>query len=318
MIHVLFSASRRKIGRPALACTVAALALVLVGCASTPPASAPVASGAGTSERADFAEFGDVAEFAAAVDLLPASVIDGGKLTVVMNVSSAPTKFYAEDNSTIVGLNADISRLIGKTLGLDVEINDVQFDGIIPALEGERYQLAVSSMATSPERISVLDMIDYASWGSALAAASGNPDELTLDNLCGQNIAVQMGSYQESTTIPTLSKAACEDLGKPAINMVILPSQQDALIQLTAGRVVGVIADGPVLSYATVQQPDRFEVIAEINPSTVSLATKKNSELTAAVQSAMQHVLTLPEYTEALSKWGIDTAAISEATLHVE
>ena len=96
----------------------------------------------------------------------PQSVKDKGTLVVAMELKSPPTTFLAEDGKTPIGFNPDMARLIAKKLGLQVEIVDVGFDTIIPALQGKRYDMTASSMSATAERVAVVDMIDYLKLGA--------------------------------------------------------------------------------------------------------------------------------------------------------
>ena len=73
----------------------------------------------------------DVDQKAAA--LLPDSVASRGLLRVAIPTNEPPTQFYKSGTRYMTGVNPDIARLIGKALGLDVEIKVVNFDSIIPA-----------------------------------------------------------------------------------------------------------------------------------------------------------------------------------------
>jgi len=292
------------------------LALALTACGGEEP---PAAAGGddGAASAAQFDAFERVAPDPAAAGLVPSGITQAGKLVVVMNVSSAPGKFYASDNTTVIGLNADLARAIGRVLDIPVEIQDVQFDGIIPGLSAKRFDMTIASMAATTPRLEVLDMIRYGEWGSSLAVAKGNPLGLTAETLCGHRIAVQQASIQADKRLPDLSTTHCESAGQPKIEAVVLPSQNDAVLQLASGRVDGVFADTPVLAYATVQQPDKLELGAELNRSPVSIGLTKGSELTPAVQAAMQVLMDSPTYAEIFAKWGLAEAVTAEPTLEV-
>jgi polar amino acid transport system substrate-binding protein len=226
-------------------------------------------------------------------------------------------RHIGRDGKTPIGFNPDMSRLIAKKLGLRVEIVDVAFDNIIPALQGNRYDMTATSMSATPERIAVVDMIDYFKAGSSIAVAKGNPDGYAVDNLCGKEVVVTKGSIQATKRLPELSKSQCEDQGKPAIKGIILPSVQDAMTQLASGRVKAIYYDTPSLGWAARQQPNRFEVLTpQVNESTVAVALPKGSELTPAVQAAISSIMAGPEYEQALGRWGLDGLGIDQAKLH--
>lgn len=287
--------------------------LTLTACGSGPPPAA----GSGSAGVDKFDAFDRVSADPSSVAKLPGRIMQAGKLVVVMNAASAPDEFYATDNKTVIGLNADLARAIGRVLGTPVEIQDVQFDGIIPGLSAKRFDMAIASMAATNARLQVLDMIRYGEWGSSIAVAAGNPLKLTSENLCGHKIAVQQASIQADKRLPELSAKTCEAVGKPKIEAVVLPSQNDAILQLGSGRVDGVYADTPVLAYAAVQSPGKLELGSELNRSAVSIGLPKGSDLTPAVQAALQVLMTSPTYAEIFAKWGLAAAVTATAELEV-
>jgi polar amino acid transport system substrate-binding protein len=301
--------SIRKIQVAALA-AIAAMGLAACGGATT-----DVAAAGASSQTDDISANVTVDENARA--LLPQSARDKGTLTVAMELKYPPTTFLAEDGRTPIGFNPDMVRLIAKKLGLQLEIVDVGFDTIIPALQGKRYDMTATSMSPTAERVAVVDMIDYFRTGGSIAVAKGNPDGFAVDNLCGREVAVTKGSIQATKRLPELSKSQCEDHGKPAITGIVLPSVQDAMTQLASGRIKAIYYDTPSLGFAATQQPNRFEVLTpQVNESVVAVALPKGSELTPAVQAAIQSIMESPEYQTALGRWGLQGLGITEAKLH--
>lgn len=291
-----------------------ALLITLSACTTT----ASDGTGSAASNTADISE--GVQPDPAAVALLPASYKEKGELTVAMDLHYPPTTFLADDNKTPIGLNPDIARLVAKKLGLKVTFVNTSFDTIIPGLEGGRYDFTATSMSPTPERLKVLDMIDYFNGGLSVAVAAGNPLGLSNDNLCGKNIAVTKGSNAQLKHLPNISGWTCTSQGKPAINGITLPNVQEALTQLASKRVDGVLYDTPALVWAERQQPNAIEVLnPQVDTRTehiVAVALKKGSPLTPAVQAAVQSVLDSPEYQKSLSTWGLTDGAITDAKLN--
>ncbi|WP_064742922.1 ABC transporter substrate-binding protein [Pseudonocardia spinosispora] len=305
------SSPRRPTGRGARrwAVLLAAVAVAATACGSAAPESR------GSADVGRFDAFDSVVPDPAAASKLPARITQAGKLVVVMNASSAPVEFYADDNKTIIGLNADLARAIGRTLGVPTEIQDVQIDGIIPGLMAKRFDMAIASMAATTERLKALDMVRYGEWGNSLAVAEGNPLKLTPQTLCGHKIAVEQGSIQEARRLPELSAAQCDATGRPEVQAVVLPSQTDAVLQLGSGRVDGVLGDTPVIGYAAAQTPDKFQVVAELNRGAVAVGLARGSDLTPAVQAAIQSLMTTGTYQRIFAKWGMAGAVTATPSL---
>ncbi|MFC9351909.1 ABC transporter substrate-binding protein [Arthrobacter sp. NPDC057013] len=298
---------------------IAALALVLAVTACAPGANSDSESGGSrTANTADISE--GVQPDAAAVKLLPQSYRDKGELTVAMDLHYPPTTFLADDNTTPIGLNPDIARLVAKKLGLKLKFENTAFDTIIPGIDGGRYDFTVTTMAPTPERLKVLDMIDYFNGGLSVAVSAGNPLMISNDDMCGRDIAVTKGSTGQLIHLPNVSEWTCAAKGKPAINAVTLPNVQEALTQLASKRIDGVFYDTASLVWAQKQQPDTFTILSPQvdtrSDHVVAIGLKKGSPLTPALQKATQSVLDSPEYKKSLANWGLESGAITEAKLN--
>jgi polar amino acid transport system substrate-binding protein len=295
-----------------------ALLITLSACSTTETSAGNPDIQSKTSDTTDISE--GVQPDPKAVALLPQSYKDKGELTVAMDLHYPPTTFLADDNTTPIGLNPDIARLVAKKLGLRLKFVQASFDTIIPGIEGGRYDFTATSMSPTPERLKVLDMIDYFNGGLSVAVSAGNPLGLSNDNLCGKNIAVTKGSNAQLKHLPNISEWTCTSQGKPAINGITLPNVQEALTQLASKRIDGIMYDTPALVWAQEQQPKAFTLLTpQVDTRTehiVTVALKKGSPLTPALQAAVQSVLESPEYQKSLDNWGLSAGAIKDAKLN--
>ncbi|MFT4010732.1 MAG: transporter substrate-binding domain-containing protein [Nocardioidaceae bacterium] len=309
--------------KPISLAAVTCLALgVTAGCSSSDDDSGSTASNGATSSATGTT--GDIAEGvtadADAVAALPADVKSEGTITVAMDLQYPPTSFL-DTSSNPVGFNVDISRLLAAKLGLKLKIENVSFDTIIPGITGGRYDFTATNMSATPERLKVLDMINYWSDGSSLGVKAGNPDDLDINDtsICGKAIAVMTGSTQQETYLPALSKN-CTSSGETAVKTVVLPNVNTALTQLSSGRIDGIFTDTPALAWAVQEHgsafavtPDQYDKPASLGNDLVALGLKKDSPLTAAMQKAMQSIIDSPLYMKALDNWGLGGGAIKTA-----
>ena len=293
-----------------------AVVLALAACGSG--ANSDSEADSKTSSTADISE--GVQPDTAAVKLLPQSYKDKGELTVAMDLHYPPTTFLADDNSTPIGLNPDVARLVAKKLGLKLKFENTSFDTIIPGIDGGRYDFTVTTMSPTAERLKVLDMIDYFNSGLSVAISAGNPLNISNDDMCGRNIAVTKGSNAQLKHLPNISEWTCTSKGKPAINAVTLPNVQEALTQLASKRIDGILYDTPSLVWADQQQPNTFTILSPQvdtrSDNVAAIGLKKGSPLTPALQKATQSVLESPEYKKSLGNWGLESGAITEAKLN--
>ncbi|MFP3463755.1 ABC transporter substrate-binding protein [Arthrobacter globiformis] len=306
----------RTISKIQTAAAGLAVLLSLSACGGT-AASDTAPDSSKTSNTSDISE--GITPDEAAVKLLPQSIKDKGELTVAMDLHYPPTTFLADDNQTPIGLNPDIARLLAKKLDLKLKFVDTKFDTIVPGLDGGRFDFTATTMSKTEERLKVLDMIDYFKAGNSVAVAAGNPLNLTVETLCGKNIAVTQGSTAQLKRLPALNEQTCTSKGQPAINAVTLPNVQEALTQLHSKRIDGVLYDTTSLGWAAKQQPGSFTLLGRVNVGSSDLTAiglKKGSPLTPAMQAALQSVLKSPEYKKSLENWGLESGAITDAKLN--
>ena len=248
-----------------------------------------------------------------AVALLPNSVTSRRVLRVAIPTNEPPTQFYKEGTRYLTGVNPDIARLIGEALGLEVEIKVVNFDSIIPGMAAGRYDMTVSSMTPTDKRIAVIDFVDYMQIGNAIVVAKGRP-RLTQEALCGRRVGVLIGSYQLTTNIPDYDQK-CVASGQPPIDAAQFQDTRQAISALTSARLDAVLADSPILEFATTQDPD--VVISENYDFTpVAVGVTKEPPLVNAVAAALDTVITSSAYHEVLARYGLDSATITQARVN--
>jgi polar amino acid transport system substrate-binding protein len=249
-----------------------------------------------------------------AVALLPADLKKSGTLQVAIPTNEPPTQFYRAGTSQMTGVNPDIARLIASALGLKIQIDVTAFDGIIPGMSAGRYDLTVSSMTPTHARMKVLDFVDYAQMGSALAVAKGNPESIGFETLCGKKVAVLQGSYQLTVNIPEVDKK-CKAAAKPAPQIFQFNDTHQAISSVVSGRTDVVYADSPIIGYAVKQEP-RVGIAGQNDFAPVSVGIPRDSHSVRAVAAALKAIITTPEYKKVLASYGLSSMAITDARVN--
>lgn len=136
---------------------------------------------------------------AAGVIAGPTSVFaDDDKWILAINATFPPFESIAEGTEDYVGIDIEIAEYIAEKLGVEMEIQDMQFSALVPTLQSGRADLIISGISPIAERLEVLDFTDsYYYPMNAIICAEGAGYE-TLDALVGKKIGVSMGtSYAE-------------------------------------------------------------------------------------------------------------------------
>ena len=286
--------------------TTVGLGLGLAACA---PAAVDTSASSESDTATEAITVEKVDEIAA---LLPADIADKGYMQVVTTLGMAPMNFPNTKTNEVEGFNPDLSQAVADVLGIERKLDTATIDQIIPGIDAKKYDVAFANMAITPERLEVLDLVEYYLSSSQVGVKQGNPENISIDDLCGHAVGVSNGSFQLNVVLPEIS-AACVADGKQAIDIQAYPDQQKALLAVLSGRISAATMDGPILQYLMTKEPE-IEAIGKVGPSGPSaIGTGKESGMSPAITAALQHLMDTGVYDELLAKWGIQDLGVEEA-----
>ena len=248
--------------------------------------------------------------------MLPEEIRSEGVLVIGAAIDYAPAEFRADDLQTAIGYDVDMGKALGKVLGVETEVSAAEFASLLPGM-GSKYDIGISSFTITEERMANYNMISYIMVGSSYAVQKGNPKGFNPDDVCGQMIGVQTGTYQE-TELEGFSKQ-CTDGGKEAIEILSYGVQSDVTTNLAGGKIAAFYADSTVADYSVALTNDQLEVIGGVRDAAPQgiVVSKDSQELTQAVQGAMQKLMDDGVWVEILASWGVsEDAALTKAELN--
>lgn len=291
-----------RIGVPALAL------LALAGCGSS-NSSTSTSSSATTSSGASTAS-------AAIAAQVPAAVKSKGTLTVASEAQYAPNEFIAPDGHTIIGMDADLMNALGEVMGLKVKLVNSNFETIIPGLAAGRYDVGASSFTDTKEREKTVDFVDYYTAGiSFYAKSTGNPGVNGVADLCGKKVAVEKGTTEQEESEAQSKK--CTKEGKSAVTPLVYPGQDAVNLAVSSGRADVGMADSPVADYQVAQSKGAFKLTGQaFGLAPYGLAIPKKSGMTAPIAAALKELIANGTYTKILTKWGLQSGAITEPKIN--
>jgi len=241
---------------------------------------------------------------------VPQKIAADGKIVFGTDASYAPNEFTAPDGTTVIGMDVDLGTAVAQKLGLGAEFQNSSFSAIIPGIQSGQYELGMSSFSVSAERVQTVDMVSYFVAGTSMAVKSGNPDNITIDDLCGKTVGVQAGTVQVDDLNARNQKCTAD--GKPAIQVTELQAQSDVTLALTANRVVAMLADSPIVDYAVKTTEGAIQAVGQpydTAPYGVVLA-KDQGEFSDTVRAAVQSLIDDGTYQAVLDKWSVGSGAI--------
>ncbi len=243
--------------------------------------------------------------------LVPETVSADGMLTIGSNLYWAPAEF--QQGGTPVGYEIDMMRAVARRMGLELHVENAEFDSIMPAI-GSKYEVGASSFTITSEREANFNMIQFYFGGIAWATQSGNPTEFDPADICGRSVGVQTGTMEDDA----VAEMAQECDVQPAIQRY---DSQDAVTQaLTGGKIEAMSADSPVIDYAVAKTDGAIAAIGEVTEmAPFGVVVRKDDQaMTDAVQAALQSLMDDGTLVQIFAAWGINDNIADQAIVNPE
>ncbi|GAA4655382.1 ABC transporter substrate-binding protein [Arthrobacter cryoconiti] len=299
-----------------LATVAAVAALALTGCTTaSQDGGANSGSTAGASGAAAF-DPTTVAKDDALIAMLPASIKDKATIEVGSDTSYEPAEFLDKDGQTPIGYDVDFAKAIAATLGKKAVVHTADFSSILPKL-GTVYDLGISSFTINPERSKAVNFVSYFNAGVLWAVQKGNPNKITMDNLCGKKVGVQTGTVEEDPDVKDRS-AKCVADGKPAIEIVSLKNQTDVTTRLVGGTIDAMSADTPIINNALAKTNGQLEVLGTTYDAAeqgIAIA-KDDVAFSQVIEKVMNKLIADGTYKKILATWNNTDGGIQKAVLN--
>jgi polar amino acid transport system substrate-binding protein len=281
-----------------------ALALAVfafAGCGSSSKSSStstPASSGSSSSN-------------AAIASQVPAAIKSKGTLSVASEAQYAPNEFIAPDGHTVIGMDADLLQALGAQMGLKVKLINSNFETIIPGLAAGRYDLGASSFTDTKEREKTVDFVTYFQAGITFYAKSSSTAVIgKVGDLCGKTVALEKGTTEQEEA--EKQSKTCTKEGKKAVVVLSFPGQNPVNLAVASGRAELGMADSPVVAYQVKQSGGQFKVLCKCYGfAPYGIAVPKKSGMTTPILAALKELMANGTYTQILTKWGIQSGAIS-------
>ncbi len=246
-------------------------------------------------------------ETPAGIDTSGVPELEDGVLSVGSDIAYAPFEFFESGTETPDGLDVDLAEAIAEALGVEIEWINTGFDGIIPALQTEDFDILVSAMTITPERDEEIDFVAYITVGTGIVVPTGNPNDIQgLDDLCGLTVAVQVGTIQ--VDMLDEQNDACAD----PIDVVTFDTNPLAVEDLRTGGSDANFSDFPVAAEDAAQSEGDLEVVeTQIAPEPYGIGLREGStELNAVIGDAVQAIRDSGKYDQILADWGLEAIAL--------
>jgi glutamine transport system substrate-binding protein len=219
--------------------------------------------------------------------------LKSGELSMGSDTAYPP--FESTEGNDYVGFDIDLAKEIAKRLGLELKVVPTAWDGIIPGLKTDKYDMLMSAMTITEERSQEIDFTDpYIDSDQSIAVKSDNDTIKGKEDLNGKVVGVQLdttGQFEaeKMTGLAELRKYE-----------TILAAFED----LKLGRIDAIVNDFPVNAYIAKTQGGTKVVATIKTDEKYGIGVKKgNDELREALNKVLAEMKADGTYDTIYAKW---------------
>lgn len=251
--------------------TAAALVLSLAACGST--ASSAASSEAASPEAAS-------SEAASETETAELSTVEPGKLIMSTNAAFPPYEMTT-DSGEFEGIDIETAQAIADKLGLELQIDDMDFDAALLAVQQGKSDMVMAGVTVTDERQNVMDFTDSYATGIQSIIVKEDSDIASVDDLAGKKIGTQRG---------TTGYLYCsDDFGDE--NVVAYDNGLTAVQMLNNGQVDCVVIDNaPAKEFIAANPGLKLLDTAYVEESYAIGIGKGNTELKDAINTALEEL----------------------------
>ncbi|HJC54613.1 MAG TPA: transporter substrate-binding domain-containing protein [Candidatus Gemmiger stercoravium] len=256
----------------------ASLALGMTACGST--ASSEAASEPAASESTASSE----AASDATSDTASAEVttVEPGKLIMSTNAAFPPYEMTADDGS-FEGIDVEIAGAIAEKLGLELQIDDMDFDAALLAAQTGKSDMVMAGVTVTEDRQTVMDFSDSYATGIQVVIVPEDSDIASIDDMTGKMIGVQRG-----TTGDQYCSASVEDGGFGEENVTRYDNGLTAVQALNNSQVDCVVIDNAPAQEFVAANPGLKILDTEYANEEYAIGVAKgNTQLLDAINTAI-------------------------------
>jgi len=229
-------------------------------------------------------------------------------LRIGTSLTQMPWGFYDEEQKP-TGVDVSLCGALAEELGKKAEFINLDFKGLIPALQADRFDMVCAAAYITPERQQAVAMIPYMQTSQTIITKQTSDIE-TIDDLCGHRASVLQGS--ESLKVLEARSGECVAANGQAIFIQSFDTQPVALRALENDSVDAFIASDSLISYYMTKSQGLKKIATSINPMPLGIAVRHGNEaLEQQIRQALISMQKSGKYGAVLDQWNLQSAAIA-------
>lgn len=203
---------------------------------------------------------------------------------------------YRDESNNLVGFDIDMGEELAKRLGVKIQWQPTQWDGIIMALDSKRFDIILSGMTVTEERQKSINFsVPYVGDGQIMVVKKGTTGFNTAADLKDKVVGTQAGSS-----------------GEEAVNKVagikevkLYKTYPEAFTDLQIGRIPVVVSDRITASHYISKRADTYEIVGEkVTDEPLAIGLRKSdTELKETIDNILNEMKKDGTLTKISMKW---------------
>ncbi|MFD3447824.1 transporter substrate-binding domain-containing protein [Microbacteriaceae bacterium 4G12] len=222
------------------------------------------------------------------------------KKVLVMGTSADYKPYEYIDSKTsdaIIGFDVDVAKYIGKELGYTIKVKDMDFSGLLPALESGKVDFVMAGMTPTEDRKKNVDFTDIYFEAKNVVVSKKDANIQKVEDLKDKTIGVQTGSIQEEKAKELQKQVSFKSEGRNRIPELVQ--------EIQAGRFTGAIIENTVAKGYLDKMKDlkAFEIPEAADEAGSAIAFPKGSSKTEEFNKVLKKMKENGEMDKLVKKW---------------
>lgn len=236
---------------------------------------------------------------AASAEGMVDKIKEKGTLVLGTEATYGPYEFL-DDDANPIGCDIWLAQQIADELGVELQVTDMAFDGIIDAVKTGMVDIGIAAFTVNEERAKVIDFShEYEKSQQLLIVKKGDADTYTtVESLAGQKVGAQMGTIQSQLIETAL----------PDSELFELDTYPNLAMETVNGNITGFVCDAAV-GEGMVAQNDNLEIgkltftAEEASFGKAVIVAKGNDDLMEVVNKVIDQVVEDGSYLKAFDEY---------------
>jgi polar amino acid transport system substrate-binding protein len=225
------------------------------------------------------------------------------KSELIMSTNATiPPVQYIDETGALKGMRIELGEEIAKRLCLKPVWVNIQFDAMIPGLQGKRWDMINTGLFFTDARAKIMYLIPYELQAISISVLKDNPKKVSkTEDLADLKVGVEIGGYEE-TNIKAINDAQVKAGLKP-MTIQTFNTFAEAYQALKAGQLDAVTSVDATAKFYQ-DKGDFVRAISGLRGSPASLAFN-DPDLANSVNAALQSMKDDGSYDKLFDKYGV-------------